>query len=101
MSSLVNSGKQSGLIPIVSEKYGQYGVKYYAVAVVKANTAFDLITGLKGKNSCHTGARRTAGWNVPIGYLLRAKIMPAVACGNNNNDFMSASKFFNRSCVPG
>ena len=76
-------------------------MKYYAVAVVKkANTGFDL-TSLEGKKSCHTGARRTAGWNVPIGYLLRTKIMPAVACGNEENDFMSASKFFNESCVPG
>ena len=101
MLSSYNPGKQRALIPIVSEQYGQYSVKYYAVAVVKANTVFNLKTGLRGKTSCHTGARRTAGWNVPIGYLLRTRIMPAVACGNNNNDFMSASKFFNKSCVPG
>lgn len=76
-------------------------MKYYAVAVVKVNTVFDLMTGLRGKKSCHTGARTTAGWNVPIGYLLRTRIIPAVACENNNNDFMSASKFFSKSCVPG
>ena len=96
-----NAGKNSDLIPIVSEKYGQDGVKYYAVAVVKkTNTGINLKT-LKGKKSCHTGARRTAGWNVPIGYLLRTKIMTAVACGDADNDYKSASKFFNESCVPG
>lgn len=96
-----NAGKDFDLIPIVSEQYGKYGVKYYAVAVVmKNNTGFNLKT-LEGKKSCHTGARRTAGWNVPIGYLLRAKIMEAVACGDPNNDFKSASKFFSKSCVPG
>ena len=66
----------------------------------KANTGFNIKT-LKGKKSCHTGIRRNAGWNIPIGYLLRSKIMLAVACGNDNNDYMSASKFFSESCLPG
>ena len=89
-------GKTYGLIPIVSEQYGKYGVKYYAVAIVKKkNTGFDLKT-LKGKKSCHTGYRRTAGWKVPIGYLLQTKIMPLVEC-----DMISAAKYFNQSCVPG
>lgn len=88
-------------MPIVAEQYGQYGVKYFGVAVVKRNnTGFNLKT-LKEKTSCHTGARRTAGWNVPVGYLLRTKIMPAVACGDKNHDLKSASKFFSESCVPG
>lgn len=89
------------LVPIVSEKYGEYGLKYYAVAVVrKNNTGFDITT-LKGKKSCHTGARRTAGWNVPIGFLLRTEIIPAMACGDPDNDFISVSKYFNKSCAPG
>ena len=76
-------------------------MKYYAIAVVKKNNTGINIKNLKGKKSCHTGIQRTAGWNVPIGYLLHAKIMPAVACGNDDNDYMSASKFFSESCVPG
>ncbi|CAH3160551.1 unnamed protein product [Porites evermanni] len=95
------AGKNDGLVPIVSEKYGKYGVKYYGVAIVKkSNTGFNL-EGLKGKKSCHTGARRTAGWNVPIGYLLRKKIIPPVKCDTEFHDFYSASKFFLESCVPG
>ena len=94
-------GKNDDLVPIVSEKYGKYGVKYYGVAIVKKiNTGFTL-EGLKGKKSCHTGARRTAGWNVPIGYLLRKKIIPPVKCDTEFHDFYSASKFFLESCVPG
>ena len=95
------SGKSKNLVPIVSEKYGKYGVKYYAVAVVKKSNQGLNLNSLKGRKSCHTAARRTAGWQVPIGYLLRKEIMPAVACGNDTNDFLSVAEFFRGSCVPG
>ena len=97
------SGKQYGLVPIVAEVYEKkYGPKYYAVAVVKkSNADFNLKDGLQGKKSCHTGARRTAGWNVPVGFLLSSNRMTAVDCGNDNNDFLSVAKFFDESCVPG
>ena len=89
-------------MPIVSEQYEKYGVKYYGVAVVrKNNTGFNL-TSLQGKKSCHTGARRTAGWNVPVGYLLREGIMQKAPCdGGDYYDLKAASKFFSESCVPG
>lgn len=88
-------------MPIVGEQYGEYGVKYYGVAIVKkTNTGFNL-TGLKGKKSCHTGVRRTAGWNVPVGYLLRTKLMPKVPCNGGDYDLKAASKFFRKSCAPG
>ena len=85
----------------MSEKYGKYGVKYYAVAVVKKSNQGLNLNSLKGRKSCHTAARRTAGWQVPIGYMLRKEIMPAVACGNDTNDFLSVAEFFKESCVPG
>ncbi|KAJ7337163.1 antigen p97 (melanoma associated) [Desmophyllum pertusum] len=70
---IYKAGKNYSLVPIVSEQYGEYGVKYYAIAVVKKNnTGFD-ITSLKGKKTCHTGVGRTAGWIVPMGYLLGSK----------------------------
>ena len=76
-------------------------MRYYTIAVVKKNnTGFD-ITSLKGKKTCHTGVGRTAGWIVPMGYLLGSKTMPAMGCGNVNKNFISASKYFNESCVPG
>ena len=89
-------------MPIVGEQYGEYGVKYYGVAVVKKNSTGFNLKNLKGKKSCHTGARRTAGWNVPVGYLLRTKIMSKVSCGDGEDyDLKAASAFFSKSCVPG
>ncbi|XP_067053786.1 melanotransferrin-like [Acropora muricata] len=95
------AGKSKDLVPIVSEKYGDKDVKYYAVAVVRKKNKGFYLNSLKDKKSCHTAARRTAGWRVPIGYMLREKIIPAVACGNKSNDFLSVAEFFKESCVPG
>ncbi|XP_020628634.1 melanotransferrin-like isoform X1 [Orbicella faveolata] len=100
---LYEAGKDDNLVPIVGEQYGEYGVKYYGVAVVKKNNKGFTLKTLKGRTSCHTGARRTAGWNVPVGYLLRTGIMAKMPCkgGGKNYDLKAASKFFSESCVPG
>ena len=44
---------------------------YFAVAVIKADDTTTTLTatGLRGKKTCHTGYKKTSGWNVPIGYL--------------------------------
>ena len=90
-------------MPIVSEQYGAYGVKYYGVAVVKKNNTGFNLNSLEGKKSCHTGVRRTAGWNVPVGYLLRTGKMAKAPCGGDeiNYDLKAVSKFFSKSCAPG
>ncbi|XP_068721820.1 melanotransferrin-like [Montipora capricornis] len=96
---VLDAGKTKDLIPIVFEQYGKYKVKYYGVAVVKKTNQGLNVKSLKGKKSCHTGARRNAGWNIPIGYMLRMKLIPAVQCDNKLNDFLSAADFFSESCV--
>ncbi|XP_030838586.1 melanotransferrin [Strongylocentrotus purpuratus] len=90
------AGKEYGLVPIVQETYAQD--RYAGIAVVRATDSTLTLETLKGKDSCHTGVRRTAGWNIPVGFLLEAGYMEAVDCGDDIN---AVSNFFNQSCAPG
>ena len=87
------------MVLVVAEDYGKgVGTSYYAVAVVKKEPGFD-IKGLKGKKSCHTGAGRTAGWIIPVGFLMSKGIMKRK--GESCNPYVAAGNFFSKSCVPG
>lgn len=54
---------------------------YYAVVLVKRNVSNAFtINNLKGKKSCHTGMGRNAGWNIPIGILIKRGIIRNTDC---------------------
>nr|DBA26228.1 TPA: hypothetical protein GDO54_010516 [Pyxicephalus adspersus] len=96
-SSTYKAGKKYKLKPVVAEVYDQgIGTSYYAVAVVKKNSTFTIIS-LNGAKSCHTGLQKTAGWNVPIGFLIDSGRMSIMACDIQKG----VSSFFSSSCVPG
>nr|XP_003409956.1 lactotransferrin [Loxodonta africana] len=86
------------LKPVVAEVYGtkeRQQIHYYAVAVVKKGTNFQL-SQLQGKKSCHTGLGRSAGWNIPIGTL-----RPSLKwTGPPTRLETAVSRFFSKSCVP-
>ncbi|XP_069721488.1 melanotransferrin [Phaenicophaeus curvirostris] len=94
---IYQAGKEFGLKPVVAEVYDQeIGTSYYAVAVVRKNSSI-TINNLKGVRSCHTGINRTAGWDVPVGFLMDSGRLTAMGC-----DLPEAvSEYFNGSCVPG
>ncbi|KAL7991176.1 hypothetical protein Chor_012831 [Crotalus horridus] len=94
---LYQAGKEHGLKPVVAEAYGKdLGTSYYAVAVVKASSSL-TINHLRGAKTCHTGINRTAGWNIPVGFLLDSGRMPMMGCSVTQ----AVSDYFNASCVPG
>jgi len=86
------------MVPVVGEDYGSGSpLSYYAVAVVKKSKTDIKFNKLEGKKTCHTGAGKTAGWNVPVGTLLsKGYIEYHSSC----NPYVAAGNYFNKSCVP-
>ena len=106
-SDIFLANRDYGLEPIVSEYYGgDAGNSYYSVAVVKkelcdANPGITM-QDLKGKRSCHTGYRKTAGWTMPVGFLADTGIIPVKNSDKSvNADAESVAAFFSQVCAVG
>lgn len=92
------AGTKFGLRPIVSEQTDMYDPSHYAVAVAKKSDLDTDLLSLKGKNSCHSGFLKGAGWIMPMNFLLsnnRVRVYP------NSDSARSASEHFDRACAPG
>ncbi|XP_017747730.1 PREDICTED: melanotransferrin isoform X3 [Rhinopithecus bieti] len=93
------AGKTYGLVPAAGEHYASEDSSnsYFVVAVVRRDSshAFTL-DELRGKRSCHAGFGSPAGWDIPVGALIRRGFIRPKDC-----DVLTAvSEFFNASCVP-
>ncbi|XP_060762532.1 serotransferrin-2-like [Neoarius graeffei] len=88
------------LHPIIAEHYGtDEETCYYAVAVAKKDTNFGF-NDLRGKKTCHTGLRQTAGWNIPIGTLVSTGQIKWAGIEDKPVE-EAVKEFFPASCVPG
>eukprot|EP00210_Caulerpa_lentillifera_P001840 g1769.t1 len=79
------------------------GLDYYSVALVRKDFCNENTTlaDLQGTRSCHTGYRKNAGWDIPVGALLSGSIMEPIAADPAvENDAESVANFFNGSCAP-
>ncbi|XP_014400722.1 PREDICTED: melanotransferrin [Myotis brandtii] len=96
---IYTAGKAYGLVPAAGEQYApeDRSNSYFVVAVVKRNSsdAFSL-NELRGKRSCHSALGSPAGWDIPVGALVRRGFIQPRDC-----DVLTAvSEFFSASCVP-
>ncbi|XP_056293563.1 saxiphilin-like [Pseudoliparis swirei] len=87
--------KQFGLVTIAKEIYSGGGC-ILSVAVVR-NSSLD-IRSLQGLRSCHSGVRWTAGWSLPLGFLLSRNYL---SWSKEQPLSQDVSTFFSASCVPG
>uniref|UniRef100_A0A3B5AR53 Serotransferrin n=1 Tax=Stegastes partitus TaxID=144197 RepID=A0A3B5AR53_9TELE len=87
--------KQFDLVAIAKEIYSDGGC-ILSVAVVR-NSSLD-IRSLQGLKSCHSGVRWTAGWSLPLGFLLSRNYL---SWSKEQPLSQDVSTFFSASCVPG
>ncbi|XP_068171617.1 saxiphilin-like isoform X2 [Antennarius striatus] len=87
--------KQFGLVVVAKETYSD-GACVLSVAVVRNNSLG--IRSLRGLRSCHSGVRWTAGWSLPLGFLLSRNYLNWSQERPLSRD---VSAFFSASCIPG
>ncbi|KAM3622028.1 uncharacterized protein V6R79_019332 [Siganus canaliculatus] len=87
--------KQFGLVVVAKEIYSEGGC-ILSVAVVR-NSSLD-IRSLQGLRSCHSGVRWTAGWSLPLGFLLSRNYL---SWSKEQPLSQDVSTFFSASCIPG
>lgn len=90
--------KEYNLRPILSEQYGNNESSYYAVAVVKKNSAYRSFADLKGAKSCHSGLKDAAGYFAPLHQLLKQNLIKKGDCPYAK----ALSEYFSGGlCLPG
>uniref|UniRef100_A0A8D0BNM8 Transferrin-like domain-containing protein n=1 Tax=Salvator merianae TaxID=96440 RepID=A0A8D0BNM8_SALMN len=87
--------KVYGLSVVAKELYLE-GSCVFAIAVARRGAL--AIQRLKGTHSCHSGAKWTSGWNIPVGFFLARNVL----IWNEGEPLGRVlSGYFNGSCVPG
>ncbi|RWS30355.1 transferrin-like protein [Leptotrombidium deliense] len=91
------AGRLYNLEPFAMEVINEKPYRKKAAVLIPRNSQISTLTDLAGKKSCHAGVATSVGWNIPIGFLLAANIMPPDCKG----ELFSAEKFFSSSCAAG
>ncbi|XP_031557514.1 melanotransferrin-like [Actinia tenebrosa] len=98
-ADIYTAGRDFDLLPVVGEDYGHtIHTSYFVVALILKDADPSLtIKTLRGAITCHPRAGDTAGWIVPMGFLIDEKMLSWKSC----NTYLSAGAYFEKSCVPG
>ncbi|KAG9487378.1 hypothetical protein GDO78_007304 [Eleutherodactylus coqui] len=83
-------------LAVVAKEERTEGNCVFAVAVARRGTL--NIHNLRGTRSCHSGAKWTTGWNIPLGFLLSRNLM---YWEEDQPLAKVVSTYFNASCIPG
>ncbi|XP_035209761.1 transferrin-like [Stegodyphus dumicola] len=97
-SALYLGGKFFNLRPLTTELVDGQPFRYQGIALVSKNSDIQSARDLQGRPSCHTGLRRTVGWQIPVGKLLSKNVMRPDC---EEGELGAVQKFFNGSCLPG
>ena len=96
-----------GGVPLVAESTSTTSASatYYTVAVVKSSFCTETVSlaSLRGKRSCHTGYRKSAGWRFPLTTLMKSGLatLPSTQNCGRANDVEVLESFFTSACAPG
>ncbi|XP_026466165.1 transferrin-like [Ctenocephalides felis] len=96
-AGLALEGKSKfNLRPILSVQWGGKGSSYWAVAIVRKDSAIQSFADLRGKKSCH-GGYTPAGYIAPVHVLLKQGLISKETCPRAS----ALIEFFEASCLPG
>nr|XP_033812565.1 LOW QUALITY PROTEIN: saxiphilin-like [Geotrypetes seraphini] len=83
-------------LAVVAKEISVEGSCVFAVAVARRGSL--NIQRLRGRRSCHSGAKWTSGWNIPVGFLLSKNY---IHWDEEQSLIRALSEYFNASCIPG
>ncbi|XP_053555772.1 serotransferrin-like [Bombina bombina] len=83
-------------LAVVAKEEHSEGTCLFGLAVARRGTL--NIQKLRGSRSCHSGARLTSGWNLPLGFLLAKNLL---YWDEEQPLSRVVSAYFNASCIPG
>ncbi|XP_072934834.1 transferrin 2 [Epargyreus clarus] len=96
-ADMLHAAYRHRLVPFMQEVYTSGDNWYYAVAIAKEQDKDTDLTYLRGKNTCHTGIGKAAGWVFPLAYLISNGWIRPYGCDGAH----AAAQYFTKSCAPG
>lgn len=94
--------KQLGLEAIASEVRSDGRTHYMASAWVHADSPIQTVEDLRGTTSCHTGATKSAGMFMPMGYLVREGFIDASSYPDDISQVQQMARdFFDEPVIGG